>query len=140
MFQPICINPKDNTLYQVYEILYVLFLWSFKFMKFYVWYFLFLLVPWVKMWQNECVEPLNIWISVLKPCRLNKHLEFTRDVKWVYFFSFFSFVDNIIHLINKLLLLLLFVRLKVKIIRIFYCAILLHMTRYVESLSTSNRM
>ena len=48
LFQPICINPKDNTHYQVYEILYVLFLWSFKFMKFYVLYFLFLLVPWVK--------------------------------------------------------------------------------------------
>ena len=77
------------THYHVYEILYVLFLWSFKFMKFYVEYFLFLLVLWVKMWQNECVEPLNIWIFILKPCRFNKHLEFTRDVKWVIFFLFF---------------------------------------------------
>ena len=48
--------------YQVYEILYVFFLWSFKFMKFYVWYFQFLLVPWVKnvtKWMCRTFEHLD---------------------------------------------------------------------------------
>ena len=89
-----------------------------KSMKFYMYYFCDLLNLWnsmssifcfckycgLKMWQNECVEPLNISISILKPCRFNKHLEFTRDVKWVIFFLFFSFVDSIIHLINQIFL------------------------------------
>ena len=89
------VYPKDNTLYQVYEILYVLFLWSFKFMKFYVWYFLFLLIPWVKN--------VTKWM-----CRTFEHLDFYIETMQAFcdsyfpFFFFFSFVDIIIHLINQI--------------------------------------
>ena len=91
MFQPICTDSKDNTLFQVYEILYLLFLWSITFMKFYVfWYFIFLLVPWVKnvtKWICRTFETFGFlyW----------KHaslISISNLQEWViFFFSFFFF-------------------------------------------------
>ena len=117
MFQPRCTDLKDITLFQVYEILYVLFLWSITFMKLYIfWYFIFLLVPWVKnvtKWMCRTFE--TFWFLYWKHASLISIWNLQERV----IFYFLCRQYNTFDLSN----LLLFVKSKVNIIHIFYGAI-----------------